>query len=221
MRVSALIGIKKIDCDVEYLVPGELPPQLEGLVKQLTVPMLELQDETGAPSVMQESGDIIRYLDQLDGQPLLESYEVTLSLSEWLSRISKPLDYLCYPRMPALDLPELSSEQAQNYFKASREELLGMTLTEALNQTGQWLEVLRPELESLSSVLMLDGLISGKRKLQVDDLNVFSILRSLSMVNELVLPESVSRYLDYLTHATGLSLYPKISAEAVTLEGGD
>lgn len=212
VRVRALIGLKKIDCDLEYLVAGDLPVNLKTKVERFTVPMLEMVcDSTGKTIIMQESVDILRYLDRNGQAPALDGYEVSASVSDWLNIISTSLDLLCYPRMRLLQLPELGSENARVFFEVTRKERLGMSLQQALENTEQLVACAEEHLINLQSLIDIEGLLEGVRKVSVDDFYLFAVLRNLAMVHELHMPDLVNRYLVYLSNVTAVPLYPKIS----------
>ncbi len=120
VRVRALVGLKRIDCELVYLVAGALPEQLSDRVERFSVPILEVPGIGGdQSSIMQESDVILRYLDQLDVRPALDRYTVNDATNRWLKQISPLLDPLCYPRMRLLELPELASAQARAFFEDS------------------------------------------------------------------------------------------------------
>lgn len=212
VRVRALIGFKQIDCDLEYLVAGEPPQHLLDRVERFTVPMLEFSEECGEiPTIMQESDDILRYLDQIDQQPVLDCYEVSEAVFDWLNTVSASLDPLCYPRMRLIDLPELGSSKARSFFEVSRKERLGMSLDQALEQTDRFVAEAESQLIAVQSLVDVEGVLEGARTLMIDDLYLFPVLRNLGMVHELKMPDTLRRYLEYLSRITAVSLYPQIS----------
>lgn len=209
VRVRALIHLKQIDCDLKYLILGTLPEHLTNYVERFTVPILELPNNQG---VIQDSKDILSYLDQLDSKPLFNNYAASPKIDQWLSPISTSIDLLCYPRMRLLELPELSSSKALSMFEHSRPAKLGMSLQQALENTNQLVNDVATHLESYSNVVNVEALLQETQCIEINDLHLFSILRNLTMVDELQLPHLLKRYLKYLSTQTNIPLYTKINA---------
>ena len=156
---------------------------------------------------MAQSSDIMRYLDQLDGVPILDSYQASSQVEGWLSSLRTEAALLCYPRMLRLDLPELASDFARGYFQSSRQQILGMGFDEALARSREWVAKINLRLAELPGLVDIHGYLMGERSISVDDLCLFSELRNLSMVKELFWPMPVTAYLEKLSKVTSVSLY--------------
>ena len=212
VRVRAVIGLKKIPCDMAFVVAGRLPEELAGQVERFVVPMLKL-DQTD--QIMQESVDIIRYLDNSaigsdSATPLFDRYDISDALGHWLARIRPLLDRLCYPRMPALNLPELGPSQAIEFFQSSRAQHLGMSFELALHNTERFTAELEPMLAELDTILELECFLHRERLITMDDIYVFAELRNLAMVQELNMPKRLQLYLHHLSALTDIPLYPEV-----------
>ncbi|MGI2178428.1 glutaredoxin 2 [Shewanella frigidimarina] len=209
-RVRALIGLKQLACEVEFIVFGGLPaPVVEQLTK-FTVPVLQ----TSTPMdeqlfVMAESLDIFKHLDQME-EAYFTHYNPSPQINELLSDMQKTSALLCYPRMPYLGLPELATLSALNSFIETREQIIGMSFGEALQATAQFVSSIQDTLRSLLIQLDAEALLAGKRRLGIDDIIVFSELRNLTMIAELQFTAEQASYLNELVKLTHVPLYPQV-----------
>jgi glutaredoxin 2 len=210
VRVRTLIGLKNLNCEISSMTLGQWPESLEGKLERLTVPALEQQQHDDKSTVMVESLDIIRYLDQ-QNEPMFTSYEVSEALNHLLKRLYPVSSQLLYPRMPQLDLPELSTPEALCTFVESRKEVLGQPIEQALQRTEEYLPELKLLLDELESLIAIDALTSGERQLNIDDIAAFSELRNYTMIAELEMSEPMMRFVHFIASRSGLSLYPPIS----------
>jgi len=211
VRVKTVIGLKNLGCEISPMTLGQLPESLEGKLERLTVPVLELPNQDGHDdTVMVESLDIIRYLDKQD-DPMFTSYEVSDSLNNLLKRLYPISAQLLYPRMPRLNLPELSTPDALSMFVESRKEALSQSIEQALKRTEEYLPELKRLLEELDSLLDIDALVTGERKLNINDIAAFSELRNYTMVAELEMSERMMIFVNLIASRSGVSLYPPIS----------
>ena len=214
VRVRGFIGLKNIDCEIVYLLAGSLPDHLSNKVDTFKVPMLEIAaNDKEQTTVMQESSELIPYLDNLGKQPLFDRYSINTELEQWLESLKPSLAPLCYPRMRSLKLPELGSPEAMEYFEFSRKENLGFSLDEALDKTSALVAEAEEKLASPPAVLVaIQAYIENERPTTIDDLYAFAELRNLSMVEELQLPAELKCYIEKLSEQTKVPLYPAISA---------
>ncbi len=221
-RVRTFIGLKNIDCDIAYLQAGQFPEHLEGRIAEKVVPILEIENDVDNHSeLMQESLEIIEFLDKSYGAPLIRDYNVSDEINQRLFKISKSSSMLCYPRMPSLELPELESKEAKAFFKLSREERMGCSFTEALLNTDRVAAGIVEQLTILNSKLMLDDLLVNNRGVNLDDIATFSEMRNLSMVYELQLPELMKTFVEYISKQSGMPLFNPICKLGQTRGGGD
>ncbi|PSW16939.1 glutaredoxin [Photobacterium sanctipauli] len=210
VRVKAVIGLKGIECEISPMLLGELPASLEGKFERFTVPVLETVDpKSGNVSVMAESLDIIRKLDQLN-VPMFDHYEVSEKLESRLAQLKPVTAQLLYPRMPKLNLPELSGASALNAFTESRKEVLGQSIEEALEKTEHYLPQLEEQLALMEQELDVEAFVLGRRNLNIDDIAAFAELRNFTMIAELTLSKYMRTYIDLISSRTNVATYPPI-----------
>lgn len=183
------------------------------------MPILQLARQGQRPLVLQESLEIIRYLDALAEQPQLNRYQLSAPVPQWLSAVKPTLDGLCYPRMLLLELPELTDPQVCEGFIHSRAERLGCSLLSALDSTEAFTARLSEPLAQAHQLLDVATLLEGQRAVNIDDLYVFAVLRNLSMVGELCWPEWLVRYLELLAERFAIALYVPVSRQQIIDSG--
>lgn len=195
-----LIGLKGVDCETDFLIADdvETPTRMIGKKK---VPILEKDDGT----YLGESWEINRYLDGLDGNPLIGDFDATSDFETWYKSFDKEYDRLCYPRMPFMDSPEFNSAGAMDYFVSSRKDVLGMSLEEAIRQTGVFKPIVEKKLSEITGQINGDVVKGGP--LTTDDFYLFPLLRGLTMVKGLEFPPPVRDYLVAVSERTGVPLY--------------
>lgn len=204
VRVIALLGIKNIPCEITYITVGDFPKHLQQQLTGTTVPVLE---DPANGILLQDSTEIIRYLDNLHGQPLLKETRPTTAVTQWLADMRPDTALLCYPRMPGLNLPELAGRQAISRFTDMISKRLEMSLQDALLQTESCLPRVRQRLVQLPAIISSDAFMTQTRQLSMDDLCVFAELRNLTMISELHFPEALQIYVDRMAAITGICLF--------------
>ncbi|MES0826448.1 glutathione S-transferase N-terminal domain-containing protein [Ruegeria sp. SCP11] len=199
VRARILAGLKGLSPQLAYVAPGHIPSELEDRIDRLTVPIL-----VNGEALIQDSTDIIRHFDSY-GTPLLSSYGTGPELEEWRKSISSALNALCYPRMPYLNVPELASSEAQDFFKNVMPKRIGMTFADALAQTPRFAGEIEAVLPQVAPFL------TGST-LNFDTLAVLAELRSLTMVAELRFPENIFRSFHSLVDRARISPFTPVAA---------
>lgn len=212
-RVRAFIGLKGLECEIEYICAGAFPEKLTQQISSLRVPILELDNEEG--TFLQQSLDIIKFLDSSVEPMILLEYEATGSILKALESLAIPQNMLCYPRMPFLGLPDLKTEVSKQYFAESRKQRLGISLAEALAATDQYISEIASALINIENSLHIKALLSGMRNVSMDDIYVFAELRNLTMVKELNLPLIFQEYLSVMAKKTHITLFTPINKHGV------
>ena len=206
------MGIKNIPFQIEYLSAGHFPESLIPKLKAKTVPVLEVESsEAETPIIMQESLEIIEFLDRSIVQPLFKHYDVNSEVISIVKEISVLTAALCYPRMPFLGLPELQDSQAQCYFQQSREKRINMSFSDALRNTNEIVNACEPTLRTLVSEYPFNELVNEVRDINIDDVAVFSELRNLTMIKELQLPKVLLAYIELVARKAEIKLFHPIN----------
>ncbi|UGA56765.1 hypothetical protein [Vibrio sp. VB16] len=142
---------------------------------------------------------------------MFASYEISKELQNLLKQLYPVSAQLLYPRLPQLNLPELSTPDALSIFVESRKETLSQSIEQALEKTQDYLPELKQLLEDLESFIDIDALMSGERELNVDDIAAFSEVRNYTMIAELEVSERLMGFVNAIASRSGMSLYSPIS----------
>ena len=222
-RSRAMAALKNFRLQTEFLSAADIQGQLQEKLREIlpagpadslltvTVPVLLIPATEDQPArLLTDSQQIIEYFDRSQGYPLFQRYLPSSAVQADLSAIRPLLNRLCYPRMPALQLAELADSRARQHLLTALPERLGMTATEALQQTRLALQQLQPLLNSLVKTAEVTALLSQRRTLLCSDLQVFADLRNLTMVAGLEFPAALQNYFNYLSKLTGLCGFPAV-----------
>lgn len=205
-KVRALIGAKKIDCDIEFIPAGRVPDELSSYMDKLTVPILMI-DVGGEQKVVKESEFILTLLDELADEPLLVKAEIDSEIQSITASYARDINMLTYPLMPQFSLPELEGKSALSYFIQSRSDYLGQPLAEAKGEADTHRVNVEKMFNQIATIYDSDEVISGSRKLTSDDLWLFAILRNLTMEPKLKWPESILRFKEFMTQLTQIKSF--------------
>ncbi len=198
VRTRLMFGIAGVDYQHEILLNDdeENPIRMIG-AKQ--VPILQKDDG----SFMGESLDIVDYIQTTYQVEL--SQNVRTEIQDWLSAVHQYCNYLITPRIAQLDAPEFVTENARNYFKNKKTQHMG-DLAEHINRTSEYLALLQKDLEKLDSLLINNQYANG-RSWSKEDILLFPLLRSLTVVKGVVFSEKVANYINNLAKKSQVDTY--------------
>lgn len=178
------------------------------LVGKKTLPILEL-DNGHAIS----GSDVIgRILDtQLLGPPLIDwNYHSREDVKFWLGSLlygSKAI-MLEVSRFAQLDLPELKSPGAREYYiQKHKEELGGCDPQQAIQCSHQHVHAINKLLHKLSSMIHGHNTLNEDGHLTPDDIRLLGFLRNLTVVGDLIWPPRVRSYVEQLAARCRLNLF--------------
>ena len=91
------------------------------------------------------------------------------------------------------------------FFEISRKEKMGVSLAEAMGKTATLCKSMKRSLKCLEPYA--DKFLEGGETFTVDDFFLFPILRSLTLVKALDMPEKLERYVGNLSRRCGVPIY--------------
>ncbi len=199
IKAMMVAGLKGLDVEEVFLQNDDVDARIKKVGANM-VPILQKPDG----SYMAESLDIAKYLDQSNGQIVVQESTHSQQIIEWLNQsfeFSSPL--LC-PRWTMIELPEYGSEEAKAWFIQKKSSMLGMSFEEVFSRTDEYL----PKMNALFEKLNWLELPSERTyTLNYDDVNLYPHLRNLTVVKGIQFPERVRQYIDEVTELTGIRLF--------------
>lgn len=196
VRARMPFGLKNIPVELVFL-PNDDEETPIGMIGKKMLPILE--DEDG---FLGESLDIVNKLDALNG-PSLFGGKPSPAILEWLSKWNPLVNGLVIPRTPDPVYPEFSSEQARVYFTGKKSMTFG-DFNGLIARTDEFNRELQKGFKELELILP-EGGGAG-----IDDILLFPILRSLTVMPELEMPEKVAAYTQSMAERSGVPLVPTL-----------
>lgn len=203
VRARMPLGIKNIPHNLITLSNDDEATPLS-LIGTKQVPILTKADGTHLP----ESLDIVTYLDETYGDELLftppTSSENSKKLHIWLDSPRPYAQQLCYPRWVEAPLGEFETEAARRYFTKKKEEKIGKFGVNR-QHSRELIQQAQDNLFHLESLITSAYAVHGT--LSSDDILLFPILRSLTIVSGLTLPPKADEYTRCMAEMTKIPLH--------------
>lgn len=139
---------------------------------------------------MPESTDIVRYVDNTDSKPVLTG-STNPAIAEWLQRVGSYSAKLLLPRIAHADFEEFATDSARRYFIDKKQASIG-DFADHLANSADLIAELEADLQTLSPLIVSAEAVNGE--LSEDDIHLFPMLRSLSIVAGVALPDNVEAY---------------------------
>ncbi|MGE8112020.1 glutaredoxin 2 [Pseudomonas sp. NPDC086566] len=190
-RARMIFGFKGLPVDLRVIMEGdaETPTRLIG---KKAVPILEKDDGTH----MGESLDIVRYVDAI-GIPILVAPQ-SEALDAWVKEVWPTALKLFIPRFVEGDFAEVATPAARQAYRLREEHAFG-NLDELRNITPMLVGQIEPMLEALVPLLT-------RKVIGINDITLWPVLRSLSIVRAVTFPDAVRAYMDRLSQECGVPL---------------
>lgn len=198
VRVRMLAGLRHLSIEEIILLNDDehTPISMIG-AKQL--PIIQKSDGT----YLGESLDIVNYLNELTNAPPLDSARA--EIEAWLESANHDVQRLVMPRSVQLELAEFATESATNYYIDKKQQQIG-DFAEHMQQTDEYLSNIHQHLNTLNQLAQSEQWLNGKQ-LSMEDILIFPILRNLTMVRGLILPEKLRHYVNHMAEQSSVHLY--------------
>ncbi|EHD21857.1 MULTISPECIES: glutaredoxin 2 [Brenneria] len=202
VKARMIFGLKNIPVELQILAnDDEATPKR--LIGQKMVPILQKDDG----SYMPESMDIIHYIDNYDKQPLLTG-PTNPAIDAWLRKVSDYTPRLIIPRFARAAFEEFASASARQYFINKKEAQLG-SFEGHLSHSAGLIKKLNNDLTDLDPLIVQPNACNGE--LSTDDIHLFPLLRSLSLVAGVTPPSRVAAYRDNMAKQTQITLLSSLA----------
>ncbi len=196
-RVRMALDLKGIEAE-RVVLPADDEQTITGLIGKHQIPVLVRDD--GTP--MADSMEIVKYLDHLDGEPIIKAPD-TPEVQQWLEPFVPNLQYLGYPRWTQIGLEEFASPSAYEHFRKKKTETIG-DFEDALANTEAKAREVEKQLRQLPKLI---DLAPADQHPSWDDVTLFPMLRSLSVVKAIDWPEDVRAYTVIQAQQCGLDTF--------------
>lgn len=202
VKARMIFGLKNLPVELVVLLNDdeETPKRLIG---QKMAPILQKEDGSAMP----ESLDIVYFIDKLDGAPLLTG-KTNPAITTWLRHVNEYVNKLLYPRIAAAPFAEFATPEARNYFKNKKEASAG-SFTELKQHSAGLIKKISDDLRQLDKLIVKPNAVNGE--LSEDDIHLFPLLRSLSLVAGIEYPSRVADYRDNMAKQTQVNLLSSVA----------
>ena len=196
-RVRMALALKQLEAEQQVLLADDEQTTTR-LIGEHQIPVLVRQDDTP----MADSLGIVKYLDYLDGHPSIAAPH-SPQLDEWLEPFVPDLQYLGYPRWTQIGLAEFATPSALEHFCEKKRHTIG-DFQQAMENTP---EKAREMEERLARLPQLVDLRPDREQVAWDDVVLFPMLRSLSVVKAIEWPDAVRQYTESMAERSDLDLF--------------
>lgn len=202
VRPRIIADIKKVNYRLHTLANDDVEAHLKHIGKK-QVPFLKTTDG----DYIVESLDICAYLDELDHNPILLP-SVRTDLVDLASQINQASRTLVYPRF--LDHPlnqlDFPTDSAKKYFIDKKSPTVGNFAMHLASPSTQATALTQALLDKMAVSLSTNYI--QPNQISYDDIQIFPILRNLTLIADLVtFPTSVMDYLYFISKQTNIALY--------------
>ena len=197
LKARMIFGLKNIPVELHVLLndDAETPTRMVG---QKQVPILQKDDSRHMP----ESMDIVHYVDKLDGKPLLTGKR-SPAIEEWLRKVNGYANKLLLPRFAKSAFDEFSTPAARKYFVDKKEASAG-NFADLLAHSDGLIKNISDDLRALDKLIVKPNAVNGE--LSEDDIQLFPLLRNLTLVAGINWPSRVADYRDNMAKQTQINL---------------
>ncbi|KFK94379.1 MULTISPECIES: glutaredoxin 2 [unclassified Serratia (in: enterobacteria)] len=197
VKARMIFGLKNLPVRLVTLLNDDEATPIS-MIGQKMAPILQKDDG----SYMPESMDIVHYIDNLDGKPLLTG-ATNPAIAEWLQHVSRYTLKLLLPRFANADFEEFATDNARRYFSDKKQAAIGDFATH-LADSADLIALLDSDLVNLAALIQSPEAVNGT--LSTDDINLFPLLRSLSIVAGVTLPDNVEAYRNRMAQRSDIPL---------------
>ncbi|MGK3135473.1 glutaredoxin 2 [Pantoea trifolii] len=203
VKARMIFGLKNLPLElIVMLNDDEQTPKK--LIGQKMAPVLQKADGSAVP----ESMDIVRLVDKYDHEPLLNG-KSNPAISDWLRHVNGYVNKLLLPRIADASFDEFATPEARSYFSEKKQASVG-DFGELRKHAPGLIKNISDDLRQLDKLIVKPNAVNGE--LSEDDIHLFPLLRSLTLVNGIEWPSRVADYRDNMAKQTQVNLLSSIAA---------
>lgn len=197
VKARMIFGLKNIPVELNILLNDDADTPSQMIGKKM-VPIVQKNDSR----YMAESMDIVHYVDQVDGKPLLTGAR-NPAIAAWLRKVNDYANRLLLPRMAKAPFDEFSTPQARTYFTEKKQASIG-SFEGHLSHSPGLIKNISDDLRDLAKLIKQPNAVNGE--LSEDDFDLFPLLRNLTLVQGITWPTRVADYRDNMAKQTQVNL---------------
>jgi len=202
VKARMIFGLKNIPVELNVLANDDEATPTK-MVGKKVAPILQKDDSRYLP----ESMDIVHYIDKLDGKPLLTG-PTNAAIGEWLRQVNTYVQHLLLPRIAKAPFDEFETPEARAYFTKKKEAMIG-SFEEHLAHSPGLIKKISDDLRKLDKLIVQPNAVNGE--LSEDDIQLFPLLRNLTLVAGIEYPSRVRDYRDNMAKQTQVNLLSSIA----------
>jgi len=189
-----IFGLKQVPFELGVIMEGdaETPTRMVG---KKVVPILQKEEGVYMP----ESMDIVHYVDQLDGAPVITG-ECNPLIDAWCKENTRAVFNLAIPRFTRADFKELATPAAREAYTQREINAFG-DLDTLMANSQTYIDTL---VEALGKI---EAYLQGRHPVSITDFYLFPILNSLTIVKGFPYTEALRGYLDHISSACNVPLF--------------
>ncbi|WP_299257564.1 glutaredoxin 2 [uncultured Kushneria sp.] len=206
VKARMIFGLRDVPVTLQTLLndDAETPMRLVGDKK---VPILEFEDGY----TLDESLEIVKCIDnEAEGVKVMEGPR-NPEVERWVKASSETVGRLFIPRAPRAPLGEFATMDAVEHFTNNKKAVFGRFDT-LLEQTPELLVEVTQWLNELDALIQSPEAVNGV--LSMDDIELFPVLRQLSLVEGVKYPERVEAYRQAMSQLADVPLHDEIAVAA-------
>ncbi|HCN95645.1 MAG TPA: glutaredoxin [Leclercia sp.] len=194
IRARMIFGLKKVPVELGVIMEGDVETPTR-MVGRKVVPILQKEEGVYMP----ESMDIVHYVDQLDGAPVIGG-ECDPAIEAWCKENTRAVFNLAIPRFTRADFKELSTPAAREAY--TQREIKAFGDLDALMANSQ------AYIDTLSGALSnIEAYMSARNPVSITDFYLFPVLNSLTIVKGFPYTEALCGYLDHISTSCNVPLF--------------
>lgn len=197
VKARMIFGLKNIPVELNVLMNDDVDTPTR-MIGQKMAPILQKDDSRYMP----ESMDIVHYVDKLDGKPLLTGAR-NPAITTWLRKVNEYANRLLLPRMAKAPFDEFSTPEARAYFTEKKQASIG-PFAEHMAHSPGLIKNISDDLRALDKHIKAPNAVNGE--LSEDDIDLFPLLRNLTLVQGITWPTRVADYRDNMAKQTQVNL---------------
>lgn len=197
VKARMIFGLKNIPVELNVLMNDDVDTPTR-MIGQKMAPILQKDDSRYMP----ESMDIVHYVDKLDGKPLLTGAR-NPAIATWLRKVNEYANRLLLPRMAKAPFDEFSTPEARAYFTEKKQAAIG-PFAEHMAHSPGLIKNISDDLRALDRHIKAPNAVNGE--LSEDDIDLFPLLRNLTLVQGITWPTRVADYRDNMAKQTQVNL---------------